>query len=97
MLANLDASSIVFAVTSVAIFGYVLGTMLDGMVGEDAFGTTGNMIVITAGFFLGIFVANKLGFRFPDPLIGICVGLCGAFIALWVLSVLKAGLQKALT
>lgn len=97
MLANLDASSIVFALTAVAIFSYPLGSILDGMVADDAFGVTGNVIVITAGFFVGIFTANHWGFRFNDPLIGICVGLCGAFMSLWVLSVLKAGLRKAFT
>jgi hypothetical protein len=97
MLSNLDASWFVFAVATVAIFGFMLGMALDGVMGDDGFGSMGNMVVITAGFFLGIFAANSWGVHFYDLKIAIGTGLGGAFIAVFFLALTKAGIERLLT
>lgn len=97
MLSNLDVSWFVFAVATVAIFGFMLGMALDGVMGDDGFGSAGNMVVITAGFFLGIFAANSWGIHFSDLKIAIGTGLGGAFIAVFFLALTKAGIERLLS
>lgn len=96
MLSSLDTSSLIFAITIVAIFSLMLGMALDGVMQDDGFGPFGNMIVITAGFFLGISTANRWGFRFSELEIAIATGLGAAFVALLGLSLAKAGIERAL-
>jgi hypothetical protein len=94
MLSNLDVSWFFFAVVTVAIFAFMLGMALDGVMGDDGFGATGNMVVITAGFFLAIFAANNWGIHFADLKIAIGTGLGGAFIAVFCLALMKAGIER---
>ena len=96
MLSSLDTSSLMFAIAFVAIFSLMLGMALDGVMQDDGFGPFGNMIIITAGFFLGIFAANRWGFRFSELEIAVATGLGGAFVALFTLSLAKAGIERAL-
>ncbi|MCR5856495.1 hypothetical protein [Mesorhizobium sp. J428] len=96
MLSSLDTSSLVFAIAIVAILSLMLGMALDGLMQDDGFGPFGNMIVITAGFFLGIFAANRWGIRFGALEIAVATGLGGAFLALLLLSLAKAGIERAM-
>ncbi|MCO5162230.1 MAG: hypothetical protein M9939_13920 [Mesorhizobium sp.] len=96
MLSNLDTSSLIFAIAFVAIVSLMLGMVLDGAMQDDGFGPFGNMVVITAGFFLGIFAANRWGVRFGELEPAIATGLAGAFITLFILSLAKAGIERAL-
>ena len=94
MISNLDAGWLLMAVTVVAIFSFMIGLALDALVSNDGFGAIGNMVVLTAGFFLAIMVANRYGYDF-DELINAClVGLCGAFAVFSVLALGKAGLSR---
>lgn len=96
MLSSLDTSSLMFAITIVAILSLMLGMALDGVMHDDGFGPFGNMVIITAGFFLGIFAANRWGFRFSELEVAVATGLGGAFVALFTLSLAKAGIERAL-
>lgn len=96
MLSSLDTSSLLFAVAFVTIVSLLLGTVLDGVMQDDGFGPFGNMIVITAGFFLGILAANRWGIRFSELEIAVATGLGGASVALLALSLAKAGIERAL-
>nr|WP_295468319.1 hypothetical protein [Mesorhizobium sp.] len=96
MLSSLDTSSLLFAVAFVAIVSLLLGTVLDGVMQDEGFGPFGNMIIITAGFFLGIFAANRWGIRFTELEVAVATGLGGAFVALLTLSLAKAGIERAL-
>lgn len=93
MLWNLDASWLLFAVITVAMVGFMLGMALDGVMGDDGFGATGNMVIITAGFFLAIFAANLHGWRLNDLTTAVGTGLGGAFVTLFAMALLKAGLN----
>jgi hypothetical protein len=96
MLSSLDTSSLIFAIAIVAILSLMLGMALDGVMQDDGFGPFGNMIVITVGFFLGIFAANRWGIRFGELEIAVATGLGGAFLALLLLSLPKAGIERAM-
>lgn len=94
MLWNLDVSWLAFAFVMVALFSFALGAAIDGLIGEDGFGPTGNAIVITAGFFLGVFAVNSYGISLRDPSLATAAGLGGAFVTLMMLALLKAGLNR---
>lgn len=94
MLWNLDLSWLLMAVSIVAMLSYIFGMALDGVMGSDGFGPLGNMVVVTAGFFLGIFVANSYGITLRDLSLAIGAGLGGALISLGVLAGCKAGLNR---
>ncbi len=94
MLWNLDLSWLLMAVAIVAMVSYIFGMALDGVMGSDGFGALGNMVVVTAGFFLGIFVANSYGITLRDLTIAIGAGLGGAFLSLALLAGFKAGLNR---
>lgn len=96
MLSSLDTSSLILAIAIVAILSLMLGMALDGVMQDDGFGPFGNMIVITAGFFLGILAANRWGIRFGELEIAVATGLGGAFLALLLLSLAKAGIERAM-
>jgi len=90
MVWNLDASWLVMAVVVVGILSFILSLALNAIMGEDGFGPTGNAFIITAGFFLSVFVANHLGYRLTDLRSAIAVGMSGAFFCLTVLALAKA-------
>ena len=94
MLWNLDVSMLAFAIVTVALFSFSLGMMLDGLMGDDGFGAIGNMIVITTGFFLGVFAVNSYGLSLHDLTFATATGLSGAFVSLLSLALLKAALRR---
>jgi hypothetical protein len=94
MLMNLDPTWMMMSFTVVAILSFIFGMALDGLLGAEGFGPIGNTVVVTAGFFLGIFVANLYGVHFYDLKMAVATGLVGAFACLGVLAVIKAGLAR---
>jgi len=94
MLENLDVTWLFMAIAVVAIFSFILGMALDSLMAGDGFGPIGNMMVVTGGFFLGIFLANLYGIRFYDLQSAVGTGLIGAFVSLGLLSFLKAQLGR---
>lgn len=81
------------AVAGVGVFSFMFGSALDSLAGDDGFGAFGNMIVLVAGFFGAIGLANHLGYSFDTLMIAGAVGLGGAFVAFSGLALLKAGLR----
>lgn len=94
MLMNLDLTWMMMAIAVVAILSFIFGMALDSLLGSEGFGPIGNTIVVTAGFFLGIYVANSYGIRFHDLKMAVATGLCGAFASLGIVAVVKAGLAR---
>lgn len=94
MLMNLDATWLLMAVSAVAILSFIFGMALDGLMGGEGFGPIGNTVVVTVGFFLGIFAANAYGIHFYNVRMAVAVGLCGAFVSLALLAAIKAGLAR---
>ena len=58
------------------------------------FGIFGNMIIIAAGFFIGVWVSRYIGYPVGNFRFGVVVGLTGSFVSLLVLTILKALLNR---
>lgn len=86
----MDTSTQLFLFTSIVIGSFFLGNAMDGVLQEDGFGIFGNMIVIAAGFFVGLWVGKYFGYPVRDFKFGIVAGLAGSFVSLLTLSILKA-------
>lgn len=87
MIWDLEAGWLFMAVAVVAMLGYILGYVLDQIMQQDGFGPFGNMMVISGGFFVGLFAYNSYGYRIQDLREAAVVGLTGAFIALASLAI----------
>ena len=94
MLLHLDTSWLMMTVASVAVFGFFFGTALDAIMREDGFGSTGNTLLFTLGFFVAIMVANEHGISLRDLRLAVAWGLGGAFTFVSVMAFIKAGLAR---
>lgn len=94
MLLDLDATWIVLAIAVVAILSYIVGVFFDALMKDDGFGSTGNMLVMTGGFFATVLGANARGIRFDTLGTAAAAGLAGAFAAFALLGLVKAGLSR---
>mgnify|MGYP007051732275 CR=1 FL=1 len=94
MLLELDTIWIVLAFSVVAILSYIVGVFFDALIQDDGFGATGNMIVMTGGFYAAVLGANSRGIRFDSLATGVAAGLAGAFVAMWLLALGKAALSR---
>lgn len=94
MLLEHDTIWIVLAIATVAILSYIVGVFFDGLMKDDGFGATGNMLVMTGGFYAAVLGANMRGIRFDTLGTGAAAGLTGAFVAMTLLVLAKAGLSR---
>ncbi|CDX14474.1 conserved membrane hypothetical protein [Mesorhizobium sp. ORS 3324] len=94
MLLHLGTTWLLFAVVTVAVFGFFFGSALDAIMKEDGFGSTGNTLLFTLGFFVAVMVANAHGITFRDLRLAVAWGLSGAFIFISVMALIKAGLAR---
>ncbi|UVK40319.1 hypothetical protein LHFGNBLO_001771 [Mesorhizobium sp. AR10] len=94
MLLHLDTSWLLMTVASVAVFGFFFGTALDAIMKDDGFGSTGNTLLFTLGFFLAVMVANEHGIVLRDLKLAVGWGLGGAFTFISTLALVKAGLAR---
>lgn len=94
MLLELDTIWIVLAISTVAILSYIVGVFFDTLMHDDGFGATGNMLVMTGGFYAAVLGANVRGIRFDTLGTGAAAGLAGAFAAIMLLALAKAALAR---
>jgi hypothetical protein len=94
MLLHLDTSWLLMTVASVAVFGFFFGSALDAIMKEDGFGSTGNTLLFTLGFFFAVMFANEHGIVLRDLKLAVAWGLGGAFAFIAALALLKAGLAR---
>ncbi len=94
MLYALDTQTQLFLFTSIVVGSFFLGNAMDGVFGKHGFGIFGNMIIIAAGFFIGVWVSRYIGYPVGNFRFGVVVGLTGSFVSLLVLAVLKALLNR---
>ncbi len=94
MLSKIPTEWLVMAVVTVALLSFIFGYALDRIMNEDGFGPTGNMVVMTVGFFLGIYFANYFGIRFRHLDMGVGAGVAGGFATLTLLMLAKAVLNR---
>jgi hypothetical protein len=89
MLGKLSFFWLMMAIVTVGLVSYFVSLMIDGVFGKDGFGTIGNMIVLTAGFFAGIVGAEAWGFHFRGLQMSTYVGVAGALALFTVLALCK--------
>jgi hypothetical protein len=94
MYSVIDTTTQVYLFFAVAILSFFIATAMDGVLGEDGFGVMGNHVVIMSGFYLGFLLARYFNVSYNDFTNMAVAGLCGAFVALLVLSVSKAILGR---
>lgn len=94
MLLHLGTTWLLFAVATVAVIGFFFGTALDAIMKDDGFGSTGNTLLFTLGFFVAVMVANEHGITFRDLKLAVAWGLSGAFVFISVMALIKAGLAR---
>jgi hypothetical protein len=97
MIWNLDTAWLLMAVATVVVLSFFFGAALDYLMRDDGFGSTGNMMIVSTGFFLGIVAANHRGFDLHELHLAVLVGLAGAFICLGTMTLLKAMLARYLS
>src|SRR5438034_9023983 len=61
MLMKLDPAWLMMAIATVSVLSYFFGAALDALRRDDRFGSFGNAIVMSRGFFLTILAANYRG------------------------------------
>jgi hypothetical protein len=94
MLSKLDPAWLMMAVGAVVVLSYYLGSALDALMRDDGFGSFGNAIIISGGFFLAIFGANEQGYNLRELHLAIMVGIVGAFLVLTSLALIKALIRR---
>jgi len=94
MLLHLDTSWLMMTVATVAVFGFFFGTALDAIMQDDGFGSTGNTLLFTLGFFVAVMVANEHGISLRDLKLAVAWGLGGAFTFVSMMALIKAGLAR---
>ena len=94
MLGKLSFYWLSFAVITVGVLSYFIALTIDGIFGKDGFGTIGNMVVLTAGFFGGIMAWERAGYYLSNFQISTFVGVAGALLTFMTLALLKLILDK---
>lgn len=94
MFFSLDTSTQLFLFTSVILLSYFIASAMDGVMGQDGFGQLGNQLIVVSGFYLGVWTAHYYQFPVRDFTNAVIAGLCGAFVILLFMSLLKALLNR---
>lgn len=87
-----DMALALFAVSATAAF--FLGNAMNSVLGPQGFGPWGNMIILLAGFLIGLDAVGRLPYRSlpPEYLVPAAVGF--AFAVLFGLAVIKLLIRK---
>ncbi len=94
MIANVGAFWLIMAVGTVAILSFILSLTLDAIIGQDGLGGMGGMLLMTGGFFGGLYGLNHFGMRFTNIQDGAVAGMVCALAAFAVVLVGKAVVRR---
>ncbi len=89
MLGKLDTSFLLFAIAIVGMLAFFIANAINALVREDAYGVTGNTIIITAGFLATVEYGSQYGLTFRNLTDVFLYGLAGAFATIFILSMVK--------
>ncbi len=93
MLNSLETEMLVALFMIVAVGSFFIGSMMNGVLEEDGFGTIGNMGVLMAGSFFGFYAIDVLMYGTNSVQIAVA-GVSGGFITLALTVITKALLNK---
>ena len=94
MFFSLDTSTQLFLFTSVVLLSYFIASAMDGVMGPESFGVLGNQGIVVCGFYLGMWTAHFYRLPVSNFTNAVVAGLAGAFVALFILTLLKALLNR---
>jgi len=94
MLASLSLTELAIFGAVVLVASYFVGTFANEIVGSEGFGVNGNMIVLAAGTFGGLWLSNYYRFPQNDEVMLSLWGIAGAFVTLVVLILMKMGARR---
>ena len=90
----MDTQTQLFLFTTIVLGSFFLGNAMDGVLGNDGFGIFGNMVIIVAGFLVGLWFGKYYGYSVTTFRIGVIAGLIGSFTCLLSLCVVKSILNR---
>jgi len=93
MLNSLETEMLVVLFMFVAVGSFFIGSMMNGVLEEDGFGTIGNMGVLMAGAFFGFYAIDVLMYGTNSVQIAVA-GVTGGFMTLAFTVISKALLNK---
>jgi hypothetical protein len=94
MLMKLDPFWLMMAVATVTVLSYFFGAALNALMRDDSFGSFGNAVIMSGGFFLTILAANHQGYVLRGLHFAVLVGLAGAFLLLTTLTFIRALVRR---
>ncbi|MGH6763891.1 MAG: hypothetical protein ACRECW_20150 [Phyllobacterium sp.] len=92
MVFGLGAAALLLLL-AVSMCAFFVSMTMDSVIGERGFGVLGNMVILTAGFYIGLEGSVRLGLVLSDITMTTLAGMSGSFLALALLSFLKARLR----
>jgi hypothetical protein len=84
------------AVVCVGVCSYFIALTIDGVFGKDGFGTIGNMVVLSLGFFGGIVAYERAGYYLSNMQFSTFVGIAGALLTFTFLALFKVVIDKVM-
>ena len=96
MLVKLSGFWLGMAIVTVSVCSYFIALTIDGVFGKDGFGTIGNMIVLTTGFFGGLIVFEAAGKYITSMQFATFVGIGGALLTFTLLAMIKVIMDKVM-
>jgi hypothetical protein len=75
--------------------GFIIGQAMDAVMGRMGFGAVGNMVVLAAGFYLGIIAFTRLRVLSGGVEMQFATGLAAAFVCLFLLAALKRMMSRS--
>lgn len=94
MFNYLDTQTIMVIGLAVVAGAFFVGSIMNGIMEHMSFGTIGNMAILIAGAYLGFYAgSNFMIFGYGAANLAIA-GVCGGFLALAALTMIKIALSK---
>lgn len=98
MFAQMDTQTLIFVGFAIAAAAFFIGSAMNGVLEGDGFGVVGNMTILVAGAFLGLYIADHFlhipSFAHAENAVA---AVSGGFLSLAFLATLKAVLHRVLS
>ncbi len=90
MFDHLDTTTLMIVGLAMASGAFFAGVAMNGVMGRDGFGAVGNMIILLAGAFVGMYVGELFQWPVPRDVAQSVAAVAGGFTSLAFLAALKS-------
>jgi hypothetical protein len=90
MIAGVDTFMLLIVGLVISAGAYFMASAMDGVMGDDGFGTVPNMIILLSGGVFGFYLIERSHLLVVDTTGQAVAGITGGFAALAFLAMLKA-------